>query len=65
MNIAPSGVELLIQRLRWHQAMVKWPEEHSQVISLLFGRLGFENAPNLVRGPPHRSRQPVRRSFRD
>ena len=55
MNIVPSRIELLVQRLRWYQAIVRWPESHQQVIAVLFGQFGFEEFPTVVDGrlTPH------------
>ncbi len=39
---APSHIELRIQRLRWLQEFVQRPEEHSQIISCIFGEFDFE-----------------------
>ena len=43
MGMVPMGTELLVQRLKYYQAMVRHPDEHKQIIAVLFGQTKFEN----------------------
>ena len=40
--MVPVGIELLVQRLKYYQAMIIYPDEHKQVIAAIFGKARFE-----------------------
>ena len=45
---AVQRVTLRLRRLKWAQAMVRYPDDHSQMIAALFGRMHLEQSDTLL-----------------
>ena len=54
LRIAPSKIELTIQRLHWFQTVLKAPIKHAQYLTAMFGTFPFERnvCHNLANGHP-------------
>ena len=68
--LCPSSLELRVRRLRWPQAMIKFPIEHELPVSALFGTMQREencgHAATLTSGGRvHHSANPWAKMFED
>lgn len=48
LTLAPSSVELRVQRLHWLQEQLRWPDDHAQLFAAMFGRLPFQSTFNRM-----------------
>ena len=45
-RLPPTAIELRCQRIRWLQNTSRYPEEHAQMLAIVFGHIRFEIDPD-------------------